>query len=135
MNKYFKAIKQYKFSILTLLAVLTLSLMKSSSMPSSQMWNIFGIDKVVHFSMYFSLTFIIFFEKELNSSKLSFKKALLPITILIILGAIIEIIQPIVSNRSCELFDFFANSIGVFAGFYLNYLTGKKIKKLLNISK
>jgi VanZ family protein len=117
-------INQYKLTIFTSSVVVTLSLMSSSELPSTNLWDFKGLDKLVHIAMYSMLSFFLFFEKnrhKININRQPFSSSnIYPIAILIIAGGIIEFIQPIIANRSRELMDFFANSSGVFIGFYLH---------------
>lgn len=116
-------ISQYKFSLLMTFIVLTLSLMSSSEVPSTKLWDFKGIDKLVHLGMYSALSFVLFFEKsktQATTSKQPFSRPNVWLIILLIAaGGMIELIQPALANRSRELMDFLANTLGVFLGFYL----------------
>jgi hypothetical protein len=71
--------------------------------------------------MYSFLSFVFFIENHYRSTNKT--NTLSPwafIFILISLGAIFEIFQPIISNRSCEFFDFVANVVGVIWGYYFH---------------
>ena len=123
---------QYKFSIILCIAVLFLSLMNSSDVPGTNLWNFEGLDKIVHILMYLSLTSTVFLEKNKTSQGVSknilSKNNLIPLILLVLMGGTIELIQPIVANRSCEITDFLANISGIILGFFLHF-------SILNILK
>ncbi len=126
-------ISRYKFSLLTAIIVLSLSLMSSSEMPSTKLWDFKGIDKLVHLAMYSALSFVLFFERNraqpITNKQPFNRNNVLPIVLLITAGGIIELIQPALATRSRELMDFFANTIGVFMGFYLQLLFKQLLKR------
>ena len=119
-----KLLYQYKFTIITAIIIVSLSLMSSSEVPSTKLWNFKGIDKLVHLAMYSALSFVLFFEKnryKIKSNRQPFNAInIYPIVVMIVAGGIIELIQPALANRSREIMDFVANSAGVFLGFYLH---------------
>jgi len=119
-----KQIYKYKFTLITTVIILILSLMSSSEVPSTKLWDFKGIDKWVHLTMYLGLSSIYFTEKNWKKQKKSKEIItsynIFPIFILIIMGGIIELIQPILANRSCELMDFIANTTGILLGFKIH---------------
>ncbi|WP_052345498.1 VanZ family protein [Alkaliflexus imshenetskii] len=123
MTSFAKSIFRYKLTITVGAFILILSLIQSSNVPSSNFWDFRGSDKIVHFLMYFSLSFVLFFERNRTriwkQTDLKPKNNIWHILALIATGGIIEILQPLLSNRSCEYFDFIANTLGVLAGFFL----------------
>ncbi len=44
------------------------------------------------------------------------------------MGGVIEVLQPIVSNRSCELYDFLSNAVGAVFGYLLFRFTQGYLK-------
>ncbi len=120
----FKLISQYKFTIITAIIVISLSLMSSTEVPSTKLWNFKGIDKLVHLAMYSALSFVLFYEKNRYQKNVDARPLnstnIYRIGVLIVVGGIIELIQPALANRSREIMDFIANSTGVFLGFYLH---------------
>ncbi|TCO10956.1 VanZ family protein [Natronoflexus pectinivorans] len=132
MQSIISLISQFKLTILVCAVVVFLSLLPSSEVPNHNIWNFQGSDKIVHFLMYFAISFTLFFEKYLRNKLHQFsiknRVNLIPIIGLIVASGIIELIQPPISNRSCELFDFIANVLGVVAGFYLFSLAIKILK-------
>ena len=68
-------------------------------------------DKLIHFTAFAILCFVIFFLFVINKIKKSLKKA---ITTAIIFGTVIEILQVTFTNyRAFEFYDIAANSAGI----------------------
>lgn len=93
-------------------------LIEPSNLPEVT-WNFpLGIDKLVHFCMYFGLafvtgtTYVLLKNGKIIFLRLLFFAFLLPV----IYGGIIELLQGQYFNRSAEWGDFFANTIGAFVG-------------------
>ena len=83
-------------------------------------------DLLAHFSMFVCLSSIFFVEKQRkNNKKLKFIENQKYLAAFIILGLLIEIFQPILSNRSRELFDFIADTVGCYAGYFVFVLFRK----------
>lgn len=103
-KQYF--LKQYLYSIITILIILILSFIKPSSPNSNYLFNIPHLDKLIHFLMYFGLTSILLVENK-NRQKIK-------ITIsTIVLSGLIELTQQHLTNyRSGDWFDLITNSIG-----------------------
>lgn len=124
---------KYKFTVLTAAIVVTLSLMSSSQVPSTNLWNFKGIDKLVHLAMYSALSFVLFSEKNRHNTSINrqaFNRAnIYQIIALVVTGGIIELIQPALANRSREIMDFVANTTGVFFGFYLHIWMKQLLKR------
>jgi len=109
-----RILKTYPLAILLLFAIVWLSL---GTPPKSGLEGISGIDKVVHFLMYFGLDIIIWFEYLRHHDTPNWKK----LSLFAVIGPVafsgaMEIAQmTLTSNRQGEWLDFFANSIGVIA--------------------
>lgn len=125
-------IKKYWKSLIVVVAILYLSVMKQ---PSNEKLVLFeGIDKVVHFCMYFGLSSMLWLDHLIkhkgnyNLKHIMFGAVFLPIA----WGGAMEISQELfTTDRACELMDFIANTSGVIAasllfGIYLKYLREKK---------
>jgi len=107
---------RYKFTILLAFLIVLLSLVPSSSMPSSRLFSIPYLDKMVHCAMYASIGFVALMECRCR------EKCLLPHSILIVvlfsMSAIIELLQAtVVATRAAEWYDLLANSLGLVAGY------------------
>lgn len=110
----FSYIKKYWKSLIVIAVILYLSVMKQ---PSNEKLVLFeGIDKVVHFCMYFGLSSMLWIDHLLKykgnykPKHLLFGAVLLPVA----WGGLMEIAQGVfTSDRACELADFIANTSGV----------------------
>lgn len=96
------------FALIMLVTLLSLIEIKSGPNPIS------GLDKVVHFFIYFSLSSYYVQMVELKKKQL-FKIILA----FILMGLLIEVFQHFVPWRSFELLDLLANSCGALMGTYL----------------
>lgn len=128
-------VKSFWKTILWALIVLVLSTMSGKKVEEIPFMNIPNMDKVAHFGMYFILTFLLLFDfSRLKSDKTPGKKVIL-ITLLlaIFFGGSMELLQEIPSlQRSTDIKDFMANSIGAFsAALSFRYIEGK-ITKLIS---
>ena len=81
-------------------------------------------DKIEHFAAYgvlaFLLTLALFFQKR--SNLLSSKAFLFALLFILAYGAVDELHQMIVPGRYCDLYDWFADSLGGSVGIGLVYL-------------
>ncbi len=107
---------RYKFTILLAFVIVLLSLVPSSSIPSSRLFNIPYLDKLVHFSMYASIGFVALMECRCFKNCLGFH--LLLVLIIFVMSAIIEVLQAtVVATRAAEWYDLFANFSGLVGGY------------------
>jgi VanZ family protein len=107
---------RYKFTILLAVAIVLLSLVPSSSMPSSRLFNIPYLDKLVHISMYAAIGFVALMECQCRQTCLLKHTAL--ILILFSMSAIIEVLQAtVVASRAAEWYDLLANFLGLTGGY------------------
>lgn len=93
-----------------LLLILIASFLPTSEIP--EITFLWSPDKIVHFGMYAILVILMrlaFFEMKIYNI----------IGFCIILGILIEILQPILSDRFFDYYDILANSIGVIIGYIL----------------
>lgn len=113
--------------------VWTSGLLYLSFAPSSQFGKKLYLfphqDKVVHIILYMVLAFILIYDINLKS-KITTKIVIYSFIALVILGISIEILQPILSNRSRDIFDVGANTIGSVFGFFLFSLYQSSKKKI-----
>ena len=84
-----------------------------------------GVDKLYHFIAYLSLVLPLGYVQPKYTFLYLFK--------LILIGGIIEVIQPYV-NRYGEWLDFFANTLGIFVGFLVGKIVAKLIKNRIVMS-
>jgi VanZ family protein len=122
---------RYKFTILLAVVIVLLSLVPGSSMPSSRLFNIAYLDKLVHFSMYASIGFVAFMESRCIKNCQRFH--LLLVLVIFVMSAIIEVLQAtVIATRAAEWFDLFANFSGLVAGYVAyRFLRGFRIFRFL----
>ena len=78
-------------------------------------------DKVIHFTAYLVLSFLVF------TASLTFNRVLL-LTGLVSLGVLIEFLQYISGLRNFEYMDIIANTLGVLVGFLIFKIREKSLK-------
>ena len=121
-----KIIKNYKFSIICIILINYLCFIDMGNLPQPNFFAFTKFDLFAHFSMYAGLSFIFLIEKQRkNNEKLTFIESQKYLAAFIILGLLIEIFQPILSNRSRELFDFIADTVGCYVGYFVFVLFRK----------
>ena len=109
-----KLIQQY-WKLITIFLLIVIAFL--SLYPLPKLPEVPGTDKTHHLIAYFFLALPSGLKKPNNW--------VLYIFLFIIFGGIIEIIQPYV-NRYCELLDFFANTMGIFFGFFIGTILNNK---------
>lgn len=105
-----KLIIKYKFSILYGLFVLVLSLLPFRSAPGSSFFDIPYSDKVAHFVLYGILAFIMILET--HHKYLTIIEYVIIISVCLLFGGIIELLQMTLPQRSGEIWDLIANLSG-----------------------
>lgn len=104
--------------ILTLgwsLLILFLTLLPDTGGKEFWLLKIQGMDKVVHFGLFFILSFL--FLPASNSSFFHYRYSfILTIIYGVLLSALTEYGQMYVAGRSGDVFDFFVDTIGVLCG-------------------
>ena len=100
-----------------LIIIIILSLTPSNEFPENDKFSIPNLDKIIHFIMYFVLTFSLLYK---NITKLS-KIRKINIYILIfasLFGILMEILQHVMNlGRDANFYDFLANESGIFICF------------------
>jgi VanZ family protein len=111
-------IRKNKFTIVTAMVILYLSLAGSITFGQSGILNIPYIDKIGHFGLYFTLMSVIILEhKNLFQNT---RQLLLVALIPFFFGNLIEILQmTLTSNRKGEILDALANSAGITIALFL----------------
>ena len=125
--------KNYWKTILWAVVILILSSIPGNEVNKIHFINIPYFDKFVHFSMYLVLSFLFFFDmsKLSESKKLNLSNVSFVILVSISYGISMELLQKyLFIERSAELADFFANSLGSFTAivvywFFRKYLISK----------
>lgn len=116
-------LKKYPLSLLTVAAVLFLSLFNPPQLEEEN--NIPHLDKLVHFCMYGTLSGLLWIEylrkhhKHTNMHRVFIGAGMLPI----LLGGFIELLQAYLTTyRSGDWADMLANTAGVAAACLIGYL-------------
>jgi VanZ family protein len=114
MLKYFI---RYKFSILVASFIVFLSLIPASRIPDSAFFDISFLDKIVHFCMYAFLGWVALLEKRCPYAGL--RPVVFLLLSIFILSTLIEVLQAtVVSTRSAEWLDLFANMLGLIFSYF-----------------
>jgi len=120
-------IRKNKFSILSALIIMYLSLTSSHTFDKVPLINIPNIDKIVHFGMYFGLMSVIILENRTNlrNNRRLFLTGLIPL----LYGILMEILQATVTvTRTASFYDALANSSGILVSILL-WIWIKPLKK------
>ena len=116
-------ILKYRLSIIWAVLLFIISVIPSNSFPNT---NIANIDILVHFCSYSILSLLIL--SGIKKGNLSINSIDLTLCILVSggYGMILELLQPIVSDRATEFSDFLANFIGASFGAGLMFIYHKQ---------
>jgi len=120
-------IRKNKFSILSALIIMYLSLTSSHTFDKVPLINIPNIDKIVHFGMYLGLMSVIILENRTNlrNNRRLFLTGLIPL----LYGILMEILQATVTvTRTASFYDALANSSGILVSILL-WIWIKPLKK------
>ena len=113
---------KYHKTIGIILIVTLLSLLDTSGIEPKRMHSIPNFDKIVHFLMYFTMTFFLIFDYYLHHKHKISKKVYLLI-IPLSWGGAMELAQLWFTNyRGAEWMDMLANTIGVILAYFAFYL-------------
>lgn len=105
-------VRRNKFSIIIAFAILILSLTSSEELQKISNIHFKGMDKVIHFVMYFVFMSVILFEnrKRVGRTGNLFLIALVPF----FFGALMELLQSLLtSSRSGSIYDLIFNFAGI----------------------
>ncbi|SHF83283.1 VanZ family protein [Flavobacterium defluvii] len=106
-------------------------LIDSSKIPAV---NFPSIDKIVHFCFHFGFTisWILFFKKELKGREANdYKAYLISFIFSVFFGITIEILQSVLTTtRASDVTDVLANSLGAFAAVFSSIAFKKQIDKI-----
>lgn len=129
-------LKKYPLSLLTIALIWYLCFFTP---PSTKLDNVIGIDKVMHFGMYFFLGSVILWEQcrlRIKAKELKIKgfNILGALILPILMSGLIEILQETCTNgrRSGDIFDFLANSLGAICAWFI---MRKLISKFYNLTQ
>lgn len=127
-----KCVKCYLLTTIATLCILVLSLVPIPEMP--EMETVPLVDKWVHFLMYGGLLVAVWLDWFWKKCKPTVWKSVVAIVFGIVLGGVIELIQPYVM-RSCEVLDFVADAIGTVLGCLVGWLTFVILSRRANSGK
>lgn len=116
------------FTICWMLLVLLLTLTPGDNMPQTNLWaNLLSFDTVAHFGVFAIMVFlmIISLKKQYTYHFLRKKAVIVSLSVSVLYGVLIELLQQAIPGRHFELFDILANSLGCFVGLGLFYLVYK----------
>lgn len=120
----------FKYLIIVwIIIIFILSSISGNDIPKIPDFKIPHLDKIVHFTMYFTLQFLILTEYYKNyNNKYSFTKILIITTsISIMYGLVMEYLQGyLFTSRTASFYDFIANSAGAIIGTILVIFLSKK---------
>lgn len=120
-------LKYNLFGIIWFLLILLLGLTPGESMPSTNVWDFLSFDKIAHFGVFAILCFLLIlgFSKQYTFLFIRYHAVLLAIGISFFYSLVIELFQTMIPDRGLEFGDIVANSLGVFAGWFVFYLIYK----------
>lgn len=114
-------LKRYHKTLFIMLVVTTLSLVNTSNIHPKPLFVIPHFDKIIHFSMYFTMAFFLMFEYYLHH-KHKITHIIQILLIPLFWGAAMEIAQLLLTNyRSADWWDMVANSIGIITAYFAVY--------------
>lgn len=113
MKRVIILLKQYKLTLLTLLLILCLTFYKPVGIVRTN--TIVGLDKVVHFIMYFTLCAVFWYESYRITLKPKMSQMIIcGVIIPIIFSGAMEYLQYLLTSyRSGDFDDFVYNTVGV----------------------
>ncbi len=115
-------IKNYKFTLLSIILILVAVLMPADDVPSVSIPN---IDKLVHAGMFAFLTLCFYGEHFFEKRKMP--PLLLSWILLEIFAITTEVLQYLAEGRSCDIKDFLADTIGIIIVIVImRYFLGRK---------
>ncbi len=120
-----KFIKDFYITIILSLIIVFLSLSNVQSLGLDRFWFFKNEDKVIHFLMYFGLSFSLITEYYIKIFKINLNLFLINL-FPVFFGGFIEILQSVLTNnRSGDWLDFFADATGVIFALMVFFLLRK----------
>ncbi len=117
-------------ALIWVLVILFLTLAPGDAFPvTPKFLDLFQPDKIVHLIMFSTLVVLLINAFDKQSKYPSFKKhyILIALLISIFLGGITEVLQGIMDiGRTASIYDFIANAIGSFLGYYIYTILRKR---------
>lgn len=119
-----------KFSLIVGLLIVIMSVVPPSGLPR---YNIAFTDKIVHITMYFSLTLAFFADHLIATGNIKpkFKRIVAIVVFTMVVGILLEITQSLLPERSASFYDILANFAGILlAIFLISIISAVKRNKL-----
>ena len=115
-------VKDYIKSLFTISLIFIVCFLPANEVDKISNFNFIYLDKIIHFSMFFTLSIVLFFEIKKPIRKIF----LSVILVSLFLASFTEIIQhTLITSRSGDINDFFADMIGTFTAILFYYLKFK----------
>ena len=116
---------RYTFSVLWMILIVLACLIDLRPI-ADDLPKVFGLDKVVHFFLYFVLTFLFLWEHNhrqwRSKAKASMKLFWLTVLVCGIYGGLIEFLQSLTSYRGMDQMDWVADIVGGLFAYLLYYV-------------
>lgn len=109
-----KFLKIYYPSIIWFACIVYASFMPSSGM-SKKLYLFQHQDKVIHATIY-GIFIWIFLHNYSQQNTITTQRKIICIIIIALMSLLIEFLQPILSDRTFDIYDFVANSVGLIFG-------------------
>jgi len=121
-------LKNFGLAIAWIILIIVLSLVPGRFLPDiPDFYHLFRPDKLIHLTLFGTMSFLVLqaIRKQYNPPNLLIIGTIIALTFSLLLGALTEYLQYIGNfNRSGNIFDFIANTVGsllgvlVFSGYY-----------------
>lgn len=133
MDKTMQQLINYKFTLITVGIIFFLSLSTSESINKVWFLDFPHSDKIAHMGMYGFLTLVYLMERTafLRRYQTTRKTRWYFVWWIVLIGAILELIQPFMAGREKDFLDFIANTSGIIMAYIAFFL----IKKYYNFNK
>lgn len=127
-------LRYYIIPVVWALAILVLYSIPGFDLTYEEPWDLLRLDKIAHMGMFAMMFFVLMvaFRKQGEFRRLKFHARKFSLVITILYGAVLEFYQgAFFVERTSDLIDFFANTIGAFMGIILfRIIYGKELAKV-----
>lgn len=123
-------LKNFRIVIFWSIFILLLSIYPGNYLPRiPDFYQLFKPDKIVHLILYGVLSFLLLqsMQKQYGYAFLRYSGTIIALALSVLHGSLMEYLQYSLNlNRSGNIYDFIANTIGCFIGFAVFYLILRK---------
>lgn len=134
MIRLLPIITKIKWVLLWAILIFILCCLPGKSIPYRSIWDEFGLDKLIHASLFCILIVLaaaVIYKESGDGNKM---RLIIAVVFAIVYGGMLEIFQQqFIEGRSADVFDFVANSAGAIVGAYFNEPIRFKFKTLFKI--